>query len=78
MLHCKSHFKELLHKKFLFIYFFVAQKHHFLVCSLFVCEFSQIWEWASGRGLHGLKTEARTRPVPEIVWPNPSRPERHS
>ncbi len=30
------------------------------------------------RGLHGLKTEARTRPVPEIVWPNPTRPERHS
>ncbi len=30
-----------------------------------------------GRGLHGLKTEARTRPVPEIVWPNPTRPERH-
>ncbi len=29
------------------------------------------------RGLHGLKTEARTRPVPEIVWPNPTRPERH-
>ncbi len=29
-------------------------------------------------GLHGLKTEARTRPVPEIVWPNPTRPERHS
>ncbi len=28
-------------------------------------------------GLHGLKTEARTRPVPEIVWPNPTRPERH-
>ncbi len=26
------------------------------------------------RGLHGLKTEARTRPVPEIVWPNPTRP----
>ncbi len=25
------------------------------------------------RGLHGLKTEARTRPVPEIVWPNPTR-----
>ncbi len=24
------------------------------------------------RGLHGLKTEARTRPVPEIVWPDPS------
>ncbi len=23
-------------------------------------------------GLHGLKTEARTRPVPEIVWPDPS------
>ncbi len=41
-------------------------------------------QWASGsrhgisvRGLHGLKTEARTRPVPEIVWPNPTRPERH-
>ncbi len=30
------------------------------------------------RGLHGLKTEARTRPVPDIVWPNPTRPERHS
>ncbi len=29
------------------------------------------------RGLHGLKTEARTRPVPEIVWPNPTRHERH-
>ncbi len=27
------------------------------------------------RGLHGLKTEARTRPVPEIVWPNPTRPD---
>ncbi len=27
------------------------------------------------RGLHGLKIEARTRPVPEIVWPNPSQPE---
>ncbi len=25
------------------------------------------------RGLHGLKTEARTRPVPEIIWPNPTR-----
>ncbi len=25
------------------------------------------------RGLHGLKTEARTRPVPEIVWPDPTR-----
>ncbi len=24
-------------------------------------------------GLHGLKTEARTRPVPEIVWPDPTR-----
>ncbi len=24
------------------------------------------------RGLHGLKTEARTRPVPEIVRPDPS------
>ncbi len=24
------------------------------------------------RGLHGLKTEARTRPVPEIVWPDPT------
>ncbi len=37
--------------------------------------------WMRGvqsRGLHGLKTEARTRPVPEIVWPNPTRPERHS
>ncbi len=22
------------------------------------------------RGLHGLKIEARTRPVPEIVWPD--------
>ncbi len=32
---------------------------------------------AHTRGLHGLKTEARTRPVPEIVWPNPTRPERH-
>ncbi len=30
------------------------------------------------RALHGLKTEARTRPVPEIVWPDPTRPERHS
>ncbi len=30
------------------------------------------------RGLHGLKTEARTRPVPEIVWPDPTRPEQHS
>ncbi len=30
------------------------------------------------RGLYGLKTEARTRPIPEIVWPNPTRPERHS
>jgi len=27
----------------------------------------------TGRGLHGLKTEARTRPVPEIVWPDPTR-----
>ncbi len=27
----------------------------------------------STRGLHGLKTEARTRPVPEIVWPDPTR-----
>ncbi len=27
------------------------------------------------RGLYGLKTEARTRPVPEIVWPNPTRPD---
>ncbi len=27
------------------------------------------------RGLHGLKTEARTRPVPEIVWPEPTRPD---
>ncbi len=27
------------------------------------------------RGLHGLKTEARTRPVPEIVWPDPTRPD---
>ncbi len=26
-----------------------------------------------GRGLHGLKTEARTRPVPEIIWPDPTR-----
>ncbi len=26
-----------------------------------------------GRGLHGLKTEVRTRPVPEIVWPDPTR-----
>ncbi len=25
------------------------------------------------RGLHGLKTEARTQPVPEIVWPDPTR-----
>ncbi len=25
------------------------------------------------RGLHGLKTEARTRPVPEIVRPDPTR-----
>ncbi len=33
--------------------------------------------WLQGRGLHGLKTEARTRPVPEIVWPDPTRPERH-
>ncbi len=24
------------------------------------------------RGLHGLKTEARTRPVPENVWPDPT------
>ncbi len=38
--------------------------------------FNVIWQVAS-RGLHGLKTEARTRPVPEIVWPNPTRPERH-
>ncbi len=30
---------------------------------------------ARTRGLHGLKTEARTRPVPEIVWPNPTRPD---
>ncbi len=30
------------------------------------------------RGLHGLKTEARTRPVPEIIWPDPTRSERHS
>ncbi len=29
------------------------------------------WGWL--RGLHGLKTEARTRPVPEIVWPDPTR-----
>ncbi len=28
---------------------------------------------AQRRGLHGLKTEARTRPVPEIVWPDPTR-----
>ncbi len=34
--------------------------------------------WVHIRGLHGLKTEARTRPVPEIVWPDPTRPERHS
>ncbi len=27
---------------------------------------------AGTRGLHGLKMEARTRPVPEIVWPDPS------
>ncbi len=27
------------------------------------------------RGLHRLKTEARTRPVPEIVWPDPTRPD---
>ncbi len=33
--------------------------------------------WVQIRGLHGLKTEARTRPVPEIVWPNPARPEQH-
>ncbi len=30
---------------------------------------------AQFRGLHGLKTEARTRPVPEIVWPDPTRPD---
>ncbi len=30
------------------------------------------------RGLHGLKIEARTRPVPDIVWPDPTRPERHN
>ncbi len=29
--------------------------------------------YACIRGLHGLKTEARTRPVPEIVWPDPTR-----
>ncbi len=39
--------------------------------------------YVQARGLHGLKTEARTRPVPEIVWPDPTRPdptrpERHS
>ncbi len=28
---------------------------------------------ATARVLHGLKTEARTRPVPEIVWPDPTR-----
>ncbi len=27
------------------------------------------------RGLHGLKTEARTRPIPEIVWPDPTWPD---
>ncbi len=33
-----------------------------------------MWELcAAARGLHGLKTEARTRPVPEIVWPDPTR-----
>ncbi len=37
----------------------------------------QFEERVQVRGLHGLKTEARTRPVPEIVWPNPTRPERH-
>ncbi len=29
--------------------------------------------YMQGRGLHGLKTEARTRPVPEIIWPDPTR-----
>ncbi len=33
----------------------------------------QSLECVPGRGLHGLKTEARTRPVPEIVWPDPTR-----
>ncbi len=36
------------------------------LADLFTCELSS-------RGLHGLKTEARTRPVPEIVWPDPTR-----
>ncbi len=32
------------------------------------------FEWAiQARGLHGLKIEAQTRPVPEIAWPDPSR-----
>ncbi len=34
-------------------------------------KFGKRRDWT--RGLHGLKTEARTRPVPEIVWPDPTR-----
>ncbi len=41
----------------------------------------QFWQFKNNResrpchtrGLHGLKTEARTRPIPEIVWPDPTR-----
>ncbi len=40
----------------------------------FVCWFRVGIIWGVGiRGLHGLKIEARTRPVPEIVWPDPTR-----
>ncbi len=35
----------------------------------------EVWNEPQHRGLHGLKTEARTRPVPEIVWPDPTRPD---
>ncbi len=55
---------------------FITSKHcHFVIRHF---KYSSSWfGWILIRGLHGLKTEARTRPVPEIVWPNPTRPERH-
>ncbi len=42
---------------------------YIIICN---CVYSVVINCGWNRGLHRLKIEARTRPVPEIVWPDPS------
>ncbi len=59
----KTTYIFIIYNIFLFLYIV-----HYLIYVFFL-----ILVWYCIRGLHRLKTEAWTRPVPEIVWPDPTR-----